>query len=97
MAHRYRKRPVVVHAMRWTGPEMTEALLDWAGQPDELLWEPEIEGPAHPASGQNWGRLSVQTLEGEHVATPGDWLVCGVAGELYFCKPDIFEATYEPA
>ena len=39
----------------------------------------------------------MKTLEGEHVASPFDWLIRGVSGEFYFCKPDVFEATYEPA
>ena len=41
--------------------------------------------------------LQVVNLGGEHVASPFDWLIRGVAGEFYFCKPDVFEATYEPA
>jgi len=38
----------------------------------------------------------IQTLEGPHFVTPGDWIITGVKGEHYPCKPDIFEATYEP-
>jgi hypothetical protein len=38
----------------------------------------------------------VHTLEGDHTWTEGDWLIRGVKGEFYFCKPDIFAATYEP-
>lgn len=41
-------------------------------------------------------QLIIQTLEGDHRANPGDWIIKGVQGELYPCKPDIFEATYEP-
>lgn len=37
----------------------------------------------------------IETLEGFHVVTPGDWIITGVKGERYACKPDIFEATYE--
>ena len=37
----------------------------------------------------------IQTLEGGHIVTPGDWIITGVAGEQYPCKPDIFAATYE--
>ena len=37
----------------------------------------------------------VYTLEGEHIVTPGDWIITGVKGEHYPCKPDIFEMTYE--
>ncbi|GGK32047.1 hypothetical protein GCM10010124_26000 [Pilimelia terevasa] len=41
--------------------------------------------------------LVIHTLEGDHRANVGDWIIRGVAGELYPCKPDIFEATYDPA
>jgi len=37
----------------------------------------------------------VETLEGKHLVTPNDWIITGVKGEIYPCKPDIFEATYE--
>ena len=37
------------------------------------------------------------TVEGDHTALPGDWIIRGVKGEFYPCKPDIFAATYEPA
>ncbi len=43
------------------------------------------------------GRMYIRTLEGEMEALPGDWIIMGVKGEFYPCKPDIFEATYEPA
>jgi hypothetical protein len=39
----------------------------------------------------------IKTLEGGHIVTPGDWIIRGVAGEFYPCKPDIFAMTYEPA
>lgn len=39
----------------------------------------------------------IDTLEGGHIVCPGDWVITGVKGEFYPCKPDIFEATYEPA
>ncbi|MBI4622506.1 MAG: hypothetical protein HY736_04690 [Verrucomicrobia bacterium] len=42
-------------------------------------------------------RQEVQTLEGVMVANPGDWIITGIKGERYPCKPDIFAATYEPA
>lgn len=38
----------------------------------------------------------IDTLEGGHIVCPGDWIITGVAGENYPCKPDIFDATYEP-
>lgn len=42
------------------------------------------------------GRLGILTLEGLMYANPGDWIIKGVQGELYLCKPDFFAATYEP-
>lgn len=41
--------------------------------------------------------LIIPTLEGDHRADPGDWIITGIKGERYPCKPDIFEASYEPA
>ncbi len=38
----------------------------------------------------------IETLEGDHIVSPGDWIITGIKGEHYPCKPDIFEATYEP-
>lgn len=43
------------------------------------------------------GGLEILTLEGKMTADVGDWIIRGVKGEFYPCKPDIFEATYEPA
>ena len=42
------------------------------------------------------GRIAIETLEGEMVACLGDWVIKGVKGEFYPCKPDVFEASYEP-
>jgi len=50
--------------------------------------------PTNPGF-ENYGW--VETLEGGHTVTPGDWIIKGVKGEFYPCKPDIFAATYEPA
>lgn len=52
-----------------------------------------------PYSDQPTGQLSharIPTLEGDMYATPGDWIITGVQGEVYPCKPEIFEQTYEP-
>lgn len=56
----------------------------------------------HPAVRSHGPRPSeahgyIDTLEGGHIVSPGDWIITGVKGEHYPCKPDIFEATYEPA
>lgn len=57
---------------------------------------PAVKQPDAPelvVDGFGW----VPTLEGGHIVTPGDWIITGVKGEHYPCKPDIFAATYEPA
>lgn len=79
----YRKKPVVIEAVRYgpyTAPSVEmHAFLDGSG------YVPTNEGIALP------------TLEGVMVASVGDWIIKGVKGEFYPCKPDIFEATYEAA
>ena len=55
---------------------------------------PNVEG-LHPNGPQRTEYGWIKTLEGGHIVTPGDWIITGVAGENYPCKPDIFEATYE--
>ena len=82
---RYRKKPVVVEAMQW--PEY-----DIIKNP---IYEFLINGGAdYVVIGD---RLRLRTLEGNMEANPGDWIIKGVKGEFYPCKPDIFEAAYEPA
>ena len=100
---RYRKRPVVIEAMRLVGDTPTwHAVYQWIERNTLGSFEPMdvIEGrKPYPASGVSIdprdGRLIISTLEGLHWADPGDWIICGVKGEFYPCKPDIFEATYE--
>ncbi len=78
-------------------------LFDWVEQNTAGQFEPldVIEGKAQPpASGVSIdprdGRFIIATLEGLHWVDPGDWVIRGVAGEFYPCKPDIFAATYDP-
>lgn len=79
---KYRKKPVVIEAVKWTGE-------NW----DEIeLFSPYGISYNYPASRRS---LSIKTLEGEMTAECGDWIIKGVKGEFYPCKPDIFEATYE--
>lgn len=52
---------------------------------------PAVEQDANIVCEFGW----VKTLEGDHIVSPGDWIITGVKGEHYPCKPDIFEATYE--
>lgn len=86
MATKYRKKPVVIEAMRYEpGTPACGELHDWLG----LEHHPESCAPGAP--------MGIDTLEGTITASPGDWIIRGVQGEFYPCKPDIFEATYEPA
>lgn len=75
---RYRKKPVVIEAVRWHGPG------------DEM----EIGAPVLGMTCRQ-GAPYIPTLEGDMYLTPGDWIIRGVKGEFYPCKPEIFEATYE--
>ena len=61
----------------------------WFKQGDHPMVGPMPRGYEHHEAG--W----IHTLEGGHIVSPGDWIITGVAGEHYPCKPDIFEATYE--
>lgn len=76
----YRKKPVVIEAVQWTGENMGDILGFFGGC---ALREDQD--------------IIINTLEGEMRARPGDWIIKGVKGEFYPCKPDIFAATYEAA
>ena len=93
---RYRKKPVEIEAMQWDGSiPSAQAILRWAG--DAVGFRSEQHG--HPEeskrSRKDW--LIIRTIEGVMNAQPNDWIIKGVKGEFYPCKPDIFVATYEPA
>jgi hypothetical protein len=104
---KFRKKPVVIEAFEWTGRNVVE-LTTWASAADLAsktargLIGPtsnrEIQLPLDLVSlGGGMFRLEIATPEGVHAATVGDWIICGVVGEFYPCKPDIFAATYEAA
>ncbi len=59
-------------------------------------WFKMGDHPAVEKHDREEGFGKVYTLEGEHTVTKGDWIITGVKGEHYPCKPDIFEMTYEP-
>ena len=102
---RFRKRPVVIEAMHAAGSTAdVHAVYLWVESQTLGSFEPlgVIEGRVQPpASGVSIdprdGRMIIATLEGLHWVDPGDWVIRGVAGEFYPCKPDIFAATYEEA
>ena len=76
------KKPVEIQAVQWTGDNYDE-IANFAG-------ELHVE-----YSAEYWNKLVVHTLEGDHYASLGDWIIRGVAGEFYPCKPSIFKQTYE--
>ena len=88
---RFRKKPVVVDAAQWDGTRKSiEGVCRWVnyGQ-DEPLLSYTFTGPDDVSDVQVW------TLEGPLSVSPGVWIIRGVQGEFYPCKPDIFEQTYE--
>lgn len=86
---RYRKKPVEVEAMRFTDLDSYLSIIDW--------WKSIYEGTlsAEEMFEYRTPIMLVNTLEGTMAANPGDYIIKGVQGEFYPCKPDIFEATYE--
>lgn len=86
----YRKKPVAIEAVRVT-PQNVEWVAAWCGGKVERIASPRDPDDV-------WVALTIPTLEGVMTANThhgGDWVIRGVRGEFYPCKPDIFEATYE--
>lgn len=80
---KYRKKPVLIEAVLWNGVEVSE-VTDWISK--------ALQNEAITRYGD---KVVIKTLEGDMIASPGDYIIKGVKGELYPCKPDIFESTYE--
>lgn len=81
MMSEYRKKPVIIEAVQFTGDNYDKCL--------------EFTG-LEPSDGViNNSDFIIQTLEGVMTASKNDWIIKGIKGEFYPCKPDIFEATYE--
>jgi len=84
MPTKYRKKPVVIDAIHYEGTqESRREVVHFMGV--ESLSFSDTQG------------IFIPTLEGTMTAAPGDWIIRGVRGEYYPCKPDIFAATYDPA
>lgn len=88
MTGMYRKRPVEVEARQFTRDNRDE-ITRWCGG----RWD-GMSKPSDPTDVAYW--LLIPTLEGVMKANEHDWIIKGVQGEFYPCKPDIFLATYEP-
>ena len=88
---KFRKKPIVIEAVQWTGCNANEiAGFLLAGGEARRVDHKRDDGALLPG-----GSLMIHTLEGEMRADPLDWIIKGVKGEFYPCKPDIFAATYE--
>lgn len=86
MIKKYRKKPVVIEAIKFVDDAaVITKISGWVG--DEIRIDYGQEPPI----------LKIATLEGMMQAMPGDYIIKGVNGEFYPCKPDIFEKTYEGA
>jgi DNA-directed RNA polymerase subunit RPC12/RpoP len=92
---KYKKKPVIIDAVQWTGNNHREIF--------DFLTENAFDKESMKVTGDNFyidhskveGGLIIKTLEGEHLATIGDYIIRGVQGEYYPCKEDIFLQTYE--
>lgn len=85
---KYRKKPIVIDAFKWTGGY---------DQPEDPIWIVEAikEGTVKVINYPDGKVMEIHTLEGVMRTEPGDYVIRGVKGEIYPCKPDIFEETYE--
>jgi hypothetical protein len=83
---KYRKKPVVIEAVKFTRDNFQEIRDFTDFQAHSLTIERRINGIA---------TCIIPTLEGQHIATEGDFIIKGIKGEFYPCKPDVFEQTYE--
>lgn len=101
--HRFRKRPVEIEAVNYLG--IHDGQMRFATRLNEMPeWLGEAISGAEGHAGSIWiehgdepgaAKTHVGTLEGHHMANPGDWIIRGVEGEIYPCKPEIFAKTYE--
>ena len=96
---RYRKKPVIVEALQWNGKNVIDIYNFLEDKNVETQYEVNSEGKNFYidfSRGQCvTGDLMIKTLEGTMKADIGDYIIKGVNGEFYPCKPDIFEKTYE--
>jgi len=90
VSRRFRKKPVVVDAVR------VRDVLDLVARAERPALPPWLKVAFEECTVMALlDRISIVTLEGRMVADRDDWIICGVKGELYPCKPDVFAATYE--
>ena len=99
--HSFRKKPVIIEAVQYTcTADNLREITDWArncnSQAVRIDTETRNRSAEHP-EGFDYPVLKIETLEGVMQANVGDWIIKGVNGEFYPCKPDIFAKTYDAA
>jgi hypothetical protein len=97
---KYRKKPVVIEATQWCengdhpedgdDPNVEGKVVRYFRHPTKMGWH-KCEHCGALMNDHGW----IDTLEGGHTVCPGDWILTGVQGERYPCKPEIFQATYD--
>ena len=95
---RFKKKPVVIEAFQMTH-ETRQDNQDWPNWLNQA-WQLERDEPGAvfpTEEGTGDGTVSIYTPEGEMLVNFGDWIIQGIHGELYPCKPEIFAATYDEA
>ena len=82
---KYRKKPIIIEAIRWSGSNVKEINIFTNKPPQRILsWDDSLNES-----------VIISTLEGDMRAKKGDYIIKGINGEFYPCKPDIFKKTYE--
>lgn len=84
---KFRKKPIIIEATNFTRDTWDSIVEFTNGKAKSLRIEKHPQGKAY---------CIIQTLEGDMIAAEGDWIIKGVKGEFYPCKPEIFVVTYEP-
>lgn len=102
VAKSFRKKPVVIEAVQWSGTNVLEVYSFMHGAPtlDSAVAQDKWFDFENIHTGKDWHIKTPEdgpNGEAKHVASVGDWIIKGVQGEFYPCKPDIFDVTYEPA
>lgn len=89
---KYKKKPVIIEAKRFLAYTQGPDLIRWI---ESYGYKAEMGGSYYDNEDPGPAYLLIHTLEGIHKANVGDWIIKGVKGEFYPCKPDIFDLTYE--
>jgi hypothetical protein len=90
---KYRKKAVEIEAIQWDGVNINE-IKEFVK--DNAIIEDKIGGSDNGENYlQRYIKIIIKTLEGDLIVKTGDWIIKGIKGEFYPCKPDIFEAIYE--